>query len=890
MKQEKISREKKELKQDHHFKNDPELFLNKPSSQNETDRVSLDTPFHPRTEEHATLLEKATTGEQVKKLLLHLQRSYGNAYVQRLIRDSNIQTKLTISDPGDIYEQEADRVADEVTREVNVQTQRQPEEGEEEELLQPMPDLQRQPEDEEEEEELIQPKLDVQRQEEEEELVQMMPDLQRQPEEGEEEELVQMMLDLQRQDEDEELLQSKLAQRQTPEEDEELIQGSLDIIRQAPEEEEEFQMQLQDDKVATVADSIETRINNARSSGHPLSEEAKQPMEQAFEADFNNVKIHTDAEADTLNKQLNAKAFTTGQDIFFRDGEYSPGSESGKKLIAHELTHVMQQRSPDGTWRQKIQKKNKEEQKITQTHMARNISGIQRVEEITMELRQRAAESAAKVLDYYAWNWSLARQKLVYESEPADDGLLIMNRLIDYRRRNVNSIINDVVLDLIKREGGSDIEQISTTTGKIFKFGGKSIVVSAPGSTEPTSDYDITFIVEYKPELETELVKEFNKRFSEKFEGKPSAVVFDTNVYTSGFMSKEARKTYQQELGEKAEMVESGRMTFQLALSLLPVCQYIMRNAGEDAESSWLAFKAAVEADLDEYIDRQVDVLSPSQIGPARKFTADLTSTVLDLTKRIFDGTETNITNAKQQVEGTETEKKSSEINKLNELYQKKLDEVKKLLEDRRKILDELKVTMAGEKQNVLKQSLADNMIQFEEAQGEALVYAQEAYYSAGPAIHVVEGMQAGGKVTLLPNQKLQSILMNVGYKLQHYTEQKEEEGEEESGKAEMATAKYAQRIKHQAVWNEAHYLEEVEPLLKTEEDLVSVKKEKGIKSPREKLKKAASQGLSYEKLYGPRPDKVLKPEDIAMEKYIAIAVETIAPYLISEFKQRQRD
>jgi hypothetical protein len=66
-------------------------------------------------------------------------------------------------------------------------------------------------------------------------------------------------------------------------------------------------------------------------------------MEQAFGSDFNDVKIHTDTEADTLNRQLNAKAFTTGTDIFFRDGEYNPDFDGGKKLIAHELTHVVQQ-------------------------------------------------------------------------------------------------------------------------------------------------------------------------------------------------------------------------------------------------------------------------------------------------------------------------------------------------------------------------------------------------------------------------------------------------------------------------------------------------------------------------------------------------------------------
>jgi hypothetical protein len=66
-------------------------------------------------------------------------------------------------------------------------------------------------------------------------------------------------------------------------------------------------------------------------------------MGDAFNADFSGVRVHTGAEANTLNRSLNARAFTTGRDIFFRDGEYSPGSSSGRGLLAHELTHVMQQ-------------------------------------------------------------------------------------------------------------------------------------------------------------------------------------------------------------------------------------------------------------------------------------------------------------------------------------------------------------------------------------------------------------------------------------------------------------------------------------------------------------------------------------------------------------------
>ena len=303
MKRTKVSKEKKGLKQGNHVKNYSESLFEKTYVQNETDNMNLDTPFYPRTEEHTASLKKARTGEQTRKLLLHLQRSYGNAYVQRLLRTSNIQAKLTVSSPGDIYEQEADRVAEKVTREMNIQAQRQ----------------------EEDEEELLQSKFDAQRQEdEEEELVQMTPDLQRQEED--EEELLQEKFDAQRQEDEEE----------------ELVQPTSDLQRQE-EEEDEIQAQLDEGTVSTVAGDIETRINNAQGGGQPLLDEVRQPMEKAFGADFSSVRMHTDSEADMLNRELSAKAFTTGQDIFFRESEYNPSSDSGKKLIAHELTHVMQQ-------------------------------------------------------------------------------------------------------------------------------------------------------------------------------------------------------------------------------------------------------------------------------------------------------------------------------------------------------------------------------------------------------------------------------------------------------------------------------------------------------------------------------------------------------------------
>ena len=86
-----------------------------------------------------------------------------------------------------------------------------------------------------------------------------------------------------------------------------------------------------------------SRIDRARGDGHPLDRSVQGEMSQAMGHDLSGVRAHTSREADSLSRRLGAKAFTTGQDIFFRQDAYDPQSTSGQELIAHELTHVVQQ-------------------------------------------------------------------------------------------------------------------------------------------------------------------------------------------------------------------------------------------------------------------------------------------------------------------------------------------------------------------------------------------------------------------------------------------------------------------------------------------------------------------------------------------------------------------
>lgn len=90
-------------------------------------------------------------------------------------------------------------------------------------------------------------------------------------------------------------------------------------------------------------DDTASRISRERSGGQPLESALQERVSTTMAHDLSSVRVHTSKESDDLNRQLGAKAFTTGQDIFFREGAYDPHSSGGRELIAHELTHVVQQ-------------------------------------------------------------------------------------------------------------------------------------------------------------------------------------------------------------------------------------------------------------------------------------------------------------------------------------------------------------------------------------------------------------------------------------------------------------------------------------------------------------------------------------------------------------------
>ncbi len=111
------------------------------------------------------------------------------------------------------------------------------------------------------------------------------------------------------------------------------------------EEKEKIQTKTTSDQsnVPTNNDNLESTLNASKGKGSRLSESVTHEMNQGFGSDFSNVNIHTDSNAVQMNQQLGSQAFTNGNDIYFNQGKFSPNTESGKHLLAHELTHTIQQ-------------------------------------------------------------------------------------------------------------------------------------------------------------------------------------------------------------------------------------------------------------------------------------------------------------------------------------------------------------------------------------------------------------------------------------------------------------------------------------------------------------------------------------------------------------------
>lgn len=257
-----------------------------------------------------------------------------------------MQARLRVGRPGDRFEKEADSVADKVVDGKPVRgglaggitplTQRREDEetqtkaDAEEEKLQAREDreLEAQAKEDEEAQAKADKDEDLQKKEEDEAA-------QAKPEEDEA---------LQKKEEEE-------AQAKSDEEESEAQRKEDEEAQAKAAEEEEAQAKEDDDEVQargnggglSASDEVARQVRAARGRGNPIPGPVRQKLEAQFGADFSGVRIHTDSAAVLLADALKAQAFTRGNDVFFNEGKFDPSSRDGEYLLAHELTHTVQQ-------------------------------------------------------------------------------------------------------------------------------------------------------------------------------------------------------------------------------------------------------------------------------------------------------------------------------------------------------------------------------------------------------------------------------------------------------------------------------------------------------------------------------------------------------------------
>ena len=115
------------------------------------------------------------------------------------------------------------------------------------------------------------------------------------------------------------------------------------VCASCAEDKELIQAKTTGGQTPEVTPTISTGIQSLQGSGQPLPGPARSFFEPRIGADFSNVRVHSDTRAASLAQSIDARAFTLGNNVVFGAGEYSPGTPSGKKILAHELAHVVQQ-------------------------------------------------------------------------------------------------------------------------------------------------------------------------------------------------------------------------------------------------------------------------------------------------------------------------------------------------------------------------------------------------------------------------------------------------------------------------------------------------------------------------------------------------------------------
>ncbi|MCT7983115.1 DUF4157 domain-containing protein [Laspinema sp. A4] len=564
-----------------------------------------------------------------------------------------------------------------------------------------------------------------------------------------------------------------------------------------------------------ASSNLESTIRQARSSGRAIGEPIRRQMEGAFGADFSNVRVHTNNTADTLNRSLSARAFTTGNNIFFKQGEYNPSSSSGKELLAHELTHVVQQSGSSTIQRDLTPDQIKHANRIRQARGLRLLpveeaQVLNPVEEASAAVPESAPAASAPspqsdakregskfhMIQDYFWirdklkecqSWDKVKQLYASQKES-------MWKFFDFRQWYVDSLIN------------------------VLRDKYPTLIAKSVGSQDPTSDYDITISTPNSGE-DVEAIEWFNIQVRKEFGVEPGTL-FDTNLYAKDYLK------VQENIDESAISDQKPDADLEQPDGVLGA----MGHLSQDVAALVKQRRYMKQVEWDRYVDEVVQSID----DPARKKLTLLQYEEADSVYQIFahellekveeenDPDLPKKTGAHPITLGPEEEAALSQIkspdNKLrsmlrdqllgseklqaithenpdlvlqksNQLYLERMRKVRQIqatirqLGDQEKFSEQVKVLRAQVKQIL----------------GEACFFAAEAYHSEGAVKHIVAGIQGSKnpeqKAAIMSSLKPEHFLQSFNEQLGDFLKDLNHYAGAQDGKIFYRSSKYLYRL-----------------------------------------------------------------------------------------------
>jgi len=395
------------------------------------------------------------------------------------------------------------------------------------------------------------------------------------------------------------------------------------------------------------------------------------------------------------------------------------------------------------------------------------------------------------ILKRYGYHWDVARDALAYTNGKKRGKARRdqMKTLVDFRSTVVLKVLKDAMRKVGSQIPGAEVGEfthnsmgatlrINAPIGEQPEKGKEKIAIKAiaPGSSNLTSDYDVTFQIEQLPQHEADLVREFNQVFRNYFvslggPGYESGLVFDTNAYTSGFLGQKGA-LYKPKTEEASDRLALQQLTFSLVAILKGLPQ-----------EQWEHFEGEV-------IKEATDILRLNSDGvevikelfkEAKTYTTTTSEAIDEQKKDVMKNYSENL-KIENEGENSPSKETTSKPNKVievaaqmhaaNRLYERQIEKVSGLIKKYKEADKEYNpkaVEAEEQKKAKEKANEIDNIsIELYQEQSLALIYANEAYYSAGPVLHIVGEMQMGlGKISTKV-EYLQSLLVQIGYKLQH--------------------------------------------------------------------------------------------------------------------------